>query len=142
MILCIAEKPSVARELAKVIAPSSRKNSEGFLEGNGVVFAHARGHLCCLKTPDKIDAKYKRWSYDHLPLLPATIPICIREGCTKEFNSLKNLLRDSKRFESVVCATDAGREGQYIFDLIYQHAGSKLPVKRLWLSAFTEESMD
>jgi len=141
MILCIAEKPSVARELAKVIAPSARKNSDGYFEGNGVVFAHARGHLCGLKTPAQMDAKYKRWSYNHLPLLPASIPVCIREGCSKEFNSLKKLLRDNRRFEFVVCATDAGREGQYIFDLIYQHAGSKLPIKRLWLSAFTEESI-
>ncbi|ATW26627.1 type IA DNA topoisomerase [Candidatus Formimonas warabiya] len=141
MILCIAEKPSVARELAKVIAPGAQKNQEGFLEGNGIVFAHARGHLCGLKTPAQIDEKYKRWSYTHLPLLPALIPVCIREGCAKEFNSLKKLLRDHRRFTSVVCATDAGREGQYIFDLIYQHAGSRLPVQRLWLSAFTEESI-
>jgi len=141
MILCIAEKPSVARELAKVIAPAARKINEGFLEGNGVVFAHARGHLCALKTPTQIDAKYKRWSYNHLPLLPANIPLCIREGCSKEFTTLKKLLKDTRRFDSVVCATDAGREGQYIFDLIYQHAGSKLPVKRLWLSAFTEDSI-
>lgn len=141
MILCIAEKPSVSRELAKVIAPAARKNSEGFLEGNGVVFAHARGHLCGLKTPTQIDAKYRRWSYDHLPLLPTTIPLCIREGCSKEFSNLKKLLKDTNRFNFVVCATDAGREGQYIFDLIYQHTGSKLPVKRLWLSAFTEDSI-
>lgn len=141
MILCIAEKPSVARELAKVIAPAAQKTDDGFLEGNGVVFAHARGHLCVLKTPAQMDAKYKRWSYDHLPLLPAAIPLCIREGCSKDFHSLKKLLRDTNRFTAVVCATDAGREGQYIFDLIYGYAGSKLPVKRLWLSAFTEESI-
>jgi DNA topoisomerase-3 len=141
MILCIAEKPSVARELAKVLAPSARKNDEGFWEGNGIVFAHARGHLCALKTPVQIDAKYKRWSYDHLPLLPTTIPVTIREGCSKEFALLKKMLKDNNKFNYVVCATDAGREGQYIFDLIYQHAKSKLPVKRLWLSAFTEESI-
>lgn len=141
MILCIAEKPSVSRELARVLAPGAKKNSDGFLEGKSIVFAHARGHLLGLKTPAQIDIKYKRWSYDHLPLLPAHIPLCIREGCSKEFNLLKKLLNDTKRFDSVVCATDAGREGQYIFDLIYLHAGCKLPVKRLWLSAFTEESI-
>lgn len=141
MILCIAEKPSVTRELARVLAPSAKKNSEGFLEGNGIVFAHARGHLCSLKTPSQIDVKYKRWSYDHLPLFPQTIPVCIREGCSKEFSALKKLLKDNSRFEYVVCATDAGREGQYIFDLIYQHAASKLQIKRLWLSAFTDESI-
>ena len=108
------------------------------MEGAEIVFAHARGHLCCLKTPSEIDIKYKRWSYQHLPLLPTTIPVAIRDGCSKEFNALKKLLGDGQRFSHVVCATDAGREGQYIFDLIYQHAGSTLPVKRLWLSAFTE----
>ena len=141
MILCIAEKPSVARELARVLAPQAKKNSAGFLEGNNIVFAHARGHLCGLQTPAQMDAKYKRWSYDHLPLLPPVIPLCIREGCGKEFYILKKLLNDTKSFNFVVCATDAGREGQYIFDLIYRHAGSKLPVKRLWLSAFTDESI-
>ncbi|QGG47738.1 type IA DNA topoisomerase [Heliorestis convoluta] len=140
MILVIAEKPSAAREIGRVIAPNARKNSQGFLENENFVIAHARGHLVELQLPGEIDGKYKRWNLNNLPILPHTIPLKIRSSTAKEFKALKGLLLQ-RRFRYVVCATDAGREGQLIFDYIYELAQSSLPVKRLWLSTFTDEGI-
>ncbi|KAB2954624.1 DNA topoisomerase III [Heliorestis acidaminivorans] len=140
MILVIAEKASAAREFARVLAPKARKNKQGFLEDENFVIAHARGHLVELMTPGEIDSKYKRWSLKNLPILPDKIPLKVRSGTVKEFNALKALLQQRK-FRFVVCATDAGREGQLIFDYIYELACSSLPVKRLWLSTFTDDGI-
>ncbi|MCW2277603.1 type IA DNA topoisomerase [Heliophilum fasciatum] len=140
MLLVIAEKPSAARDIARVIAPQAHKTPDGFLADANCVIAHARGHLVELVLPPEIDPKYKRWSYEHLPILPERIPLKLRYGAAKEFEALKRLLRD-RRFEAVVCATDAGREGQLIFDFIYEHAGGQLPVQRLWLSTFTDDGI-
>ena len=135
----VAEKPSVARDIAKVVGATQRK--EGYFEGEGVIVSYALGHLTQLCEPGEIDEKYKSWRMEALPMLPKEIPLKVSQGTKAQFNILKKLLCD-KKTDSVVCATDAGREGELIFRRIYQMCGCKKPVMRLWISSLTAQAIE
>ncbi|HRX15173.1 MAG TPA: DNA topoisomerase 3 [Spirochaetota bacterium] len=138
MIVCIAEKPSVAREIATVLGARSRH--DGYLEGNGYCVTWTYGHLCELKTPDEYDPKWKRWSLDMLPIIPAKhqTKLIKRKGISKQFSVIKNLL---KNCSYVINCGDAGLEGELIQRWVLQQAGYKKEVRRLWISSLTEEAI-
>jgi DNA topoisomerase-3 len=138
--LVIAEKPSVGRDLARVL-PGPFKKEDGWLEADEWIVAWAVGHLVQLAEPDGYDAKYKRWRMADLPIVPDTFKLEVRdERSQKQMNVLKKLLKRDE-VELVINACDAGREGELIFAYIYQLAGSKKPVKRLWLNSMTMAAM-
>ncbi len=134
----IAEKPSVARDIAKVLGATER--GEGFLRGNGYLVTWAIGHLVTLAQPHEIRPEWKRWSRDHLPMLPQEWPLVVPEETGKQFAIVKKALNDPQ-VDRVVCATDAGREGELIFRYIYEAAGCRKPVSRLWISSLTAEAI-
>ncbi|HKH46935.1 MAG TPA: DNA topoisomerase 3 [Thermoanaerobaculia bacterium] len=134
----VAEKPSVARDIARVLGATER--GEGFLRGNGYLVTWAIGHLVTLAQPHEIRPEWKRWSRDHLPMLPQDWPLVVPEDTSKQFEAVKRALNDPK-VEKVVCATDAGREGELIFRYIYEAAGCRKPVSRLWISSLTAEAI-
>ncbi len=138
MILVIAEKPSVARDIARVLKCSER--GDGFLKGKEYMVSWAVGHLVTLCEPDEIDEKYKKWRMEDLPMLPDTLPTKVIPKTRPQFSVLKKLMQD-KAVDSLICATDAGREGELIFRLIYEKAGCKKPVQRLWISSMTDEAI-
>jgi len=133
-IAVIAEKPSVARDIAKVLGASQR--AKGYLHGNGHVVSWALGHLVTLAQPHEIRPEWKRWSLDQLPMLPDQWPLVVQEETRAQFEIVRRILV-SDRVEQVVCATDAGREGELIFRYIYQAARSTKAVSRLWISSLT-----
>ena len=130
----IAEKPSVARDIAKVLGASNRGN--GFFSGQGYVVSWAIGHLVQLAEPDQINPDWKAWRRNVLPMLPTEWPLLVDKGRSDQFEVVKRILT-SPKIERVVCATDAGREGELIFRQIYEAAGSDKPVDRLWISSLT-----
>ena len=138
MKLVIAEKPSVAMALASVIGARTRK--DGYVEGNGYLVSWCVGHLVGLCDASEYDEKYKKWRYEDLPIVPECWKHKILEGTKKQFGILKKLMRDSK-VDEVICATDAGREGELIFRLVYEQAGCKKPMKRLWISSMEEQAI-
>ena len=137
-ILVIAEKPSVGRDIARVLQCNQRGN--GCLIGNGYTVTWAVGHLVTLEEPDEIDPKYKKWSNDTLPILPETIPLKVISSSRDQFKIVKELMNSSST-DSLICATDAGREGELIFRYIYEKAGCKKPFSRLWISSMTDEAI-
>ncbi|HLY50974.1 MAG TPA: DNA topoisomerase 3 [Solirubrobacteraceae bacterium] len=138
--LVIAEKPSVGRDVAKVLTGPFAKQ-EGFLEGPEHVITWAVGHLVQLAEPDEYDDRFKKWRMADLPIVPSRFRLVIRdERSKKQMNVIKRLLsRDD--VTSVVNACDAGREGELIFAYLYEKAGSRKPVKRLWLNSMTREAI-
>lgn len=134
----VAEKPSVARDIARVVG--ARTAGEGCLEGDSYVVTWALGHLVTLMEPDEIDARYKKWAMKDLPILPQEIPLKVLPKTKKQFAVLKAAAQraDDGR---VICATDAAREGELIFRYIYRMAGCKKPVWRLWISSMTDEAI-
>lgn len=136
--LVIAEKPSVARDIAKVIGASKREDS--CITGNGYVVSWAVGHLVTLKEPDEIDPKYKKWRAEDLPILPEHMETKVIPKTRAQYNVLKKLMNDPEVSE-IICATDSGREGELIFRYIYHQAGCKKPFRRLWISSMTEEAI-
>ena len=134
----VAEKPSVAREIARVLRCT--KKSEGYLEGDGYVVTWALGHLIGQQEPEELDERFARWRTEDLPILPDDIPLKIIRGRKKQFDIIKKLIND-KETESLICATDAGREGELIFRWIYAYAKCKKPFKRLWISSMTDEAI-
>ncbi|WP_437878549.1 DNA topoisomerase 3 [Sorangium sp. So ce513] len=138
MIAVVAEKPAVARDIAAVLGASRR--GEGFLEGGGYVVTWAVGHLVAIAEPHQIDPAWKRWRLDLLPMLPARFPLVVLPGTRAQFEIVRKVLgrRDVGR---VICATDAGREGELIFRYIYEAAGCTKPVDRLWISSLTPEAI-
>ena len=134
----LAEKPSVARDIARVIGAGSR--GEGCMVGNGYTVTWALGHLVSLQEPDEMDPRYKKWSFDTLPLLPEDIPLKVLKKTRDQFAIVKRLL-NAPETDRVICATDAGREGELIFRYIYAMAGCSKPVQRLWISSMTEEAI-
>ena len=136
MKLVIAEKPSVAMALASVLGARTRK--DGYVEGNGYIVSWCVGHLVGLCDASEYDEKYKKWRYDDLPIVPECWKHKVLEGTKKQFGILKKLMRDSQ-VDEVICATDAGREGELIFRLVYEQAGCKKPMKRLWISSMEEQ---
>ncbi len=145
--LVIAEKPSVGKDLAKVLpGPWEKKTGTGdktlrALEGPDHVISWAVGHLVQLAEPEKYDEKFKKWRMADLPIVPETFKLIVRdERSEKQMSVLRKLLR-REDIDEVINACDAGREGELIFAYVYEAAKSKLPVKRLWLSSMTESAM-
>jgi DNA topoisomerase-3 len=133
-----AEKPSVARDLAAVLGAKAR--GPGVLTGNGYVVTWAIGHLVALAQPHEIHPEWKRWAPEHLPLLPDEWPLVVLPDTKSQFDAVERVLRDPAVL-SLVCATDAGREGELIFRYLYEKIGCRKPVKRLWLSSLTPDAI-
>ena len=136
--LVVAEKPSVAMSYAKVLGATNRQ--DGYLEGNGYLVSWCVGHLVELAPPNVYDAKYVKWSIADLPILPQKWQYLVSASTKKQFGILQKLMHRPD-VESVICATDAGREGELIFRLVYQQAGCKKPFSRLWLSSMEENAI-
>lgn len=134
----VAEKPAVARDIAAVLGASKR--GEGRLEGNGYVVTWAIGHLVALAQPSQMRPEWKAWRFEQLPMLPAEWPLEVVPDTREQFEIVRKLLR-SKDVERVIAATDAGREGELIFRYIYEAAGCKKPVSRLWISSLTPQAI-
>ena len=137
-ILVVAEKPSVAMSYAKVLGATNRQ--DGYLEGNGYLVSWCVGHLVELAPPNIYDAKYVKWSIADLPILPQKWQYLVSASTKKQFGILQKLM-NRPDVDSVICATDSGREGELIFRLVYQQAGCKKPVSRLWLSSMEETAI-
>ena len=138
MRLIIAEKPSVAMSLSKILGAGSRK--DGYVEGNGCLVSWCVGHLVELAPADAYDPRYSKWAYDDLPIVPDPWQFQVLPDTKKQFHILRQLLgRDD--VDTVVCATDAGREGELIFRLTYHLCGCTKPVKRLWISSMEESAI-
>ena len=138
MKLVLAEKPSVAMSLSKVIGATKR--GDGYMEGNGYLVSWCVGHLVELSQPDAYAEKYARWRYDDLPILPEQWQYQVSSSTKKQFGILKKLMQ-RKDVESLVCATDAGREGELIFRLVYHQCGCQKPVERLWISSMEDSAI-
>ncbi len=138
MQLIIAEKPSVARDLARVLGV--RGAGRHAIEGKERVLSWCIGHLVELEEPAAYDDRWKSWRLDTLPMLPATFKLRAVAGTRDQLTAVRDLLRD-KRFTEVVNACDAGREGELIFRYVYDLAGSHLPIRRLWISSLTDEAI-
>ena len=138
MQLVITEKPSVAQSIAKVLGADERK--DGYMEGNGSIVSWCVGHLVELAQPDAYSDAWKKWTYDSLPMIPEHWQHEVKKDTVAQFRVLKELMHDTK-VDSVVCATDAGREGELIFRLVYEQAGCSKPMKRLWISSMEESAI-
>ena len=138
MKLVLAEKPSVAMSLSKVIGANQR--GDGYMEGNGYLVSWCVGHLVELSQPEAYDEKYAKWRYDDLPILPEHWQYQVSASTKKQFGILKKLMQ-RKDVESLVCATDAGREGELIFRLVYHQCSCKKPVERLWISSMEDSAI-
>ncbi len=134
----LAEKPSVARDLAKILGADRR--GEGFLHGNGYVVTWAVGHLVGLAQPGEIRPEWVKWRREQLPMLPQDWPLVVSKGTEDQFKVVKKIL-NSPNVERVVCATDAGREGELIFRYIYEAAECRKPFSRLWISSLTPDAI-
>jgi DNA topoisomerase-3 len=137
-IAVLAEKPSVARDIAKVLGANTRGN--GYLHGNGYVITWAIGHLAALAQPHEIRPEWKAWRRDLLPMLPEQWPLVIYEKTKEQFETVQKILL-SPKIASIICATDAGREGELIFRYIYEATGCRKPIRRLWISSLTPEAI-
>lgn len=136
--LIIAEKPSVARDIGKVLG--CKKRGDGFIEGNDYIVTWAVGHLVTLCEPEDYDEKLKKWNYNTLPIIPDVINIKPYSKTKKQLNVIKNLAK-RKDVTSLICATDSGREGELIFRYIYSYIGINKSFKRLWISSMTDEAI-
>ncbi|MDR1814118.1 MAG: DNA topoisomerase 3 [Tannerella sp.] len=138
MKVCIAEKPSVARDIAAVLG--ARTKREGYLEGNGYQVSWTFGHLCTLKEPHDYTERWKRWEMYQLPLIPPRFGIKLieNEAYIKQFKILESLIQNA---DEVINCGDAGQEGELIQRWVMQKAGCKCPVKRLWISSLTEDAI-
>ena len=138
MRLVIAEKPSVARSIAGVIGADQKK--DGYMEGNGYLVSWCIGHLVSLADAGAYGPRYKKLAYDDLSILPQEWQYIIPDAKKKQFDVLCSLMK-CPDVESLVCATDAGREGELIFRFVYQMAGCKKPFKRLWISSMEDAAI-
>ena len=138
MIVCIAEKPSVARDIADVLGARNRK--EGYIEGNGYQVTWTFGHLCTLKEPHEYTPSWKAWSLSSLPMIPPRFGIKLINdpGIEKQFHIIEGLMQKA---DMIINCGDAGQEGELIQRWVMQKAGAKCPVKRLWISSLTEEAI-
>ena len=138
MVVCVAEKPSVGEYIARVLGANQRKN--GYFEGNGYQVTWTFGHLCALLDPQEYTEQWKAWSLSSLPMIPARFSIKVHgdEGVHKQFNVIKSLIEQA---DEVINCGDAGQEGELIQRWVYQQAGCKCPVKRLWVSSLTEDAI-
>ena len=138
MILVIAEKPSVGAAIGKVLGASSRK--DGYLEGNNYIVSWCVGHLVGLADASSYDERFAKWRYSDLPIVPDEWLFEVPKDKQKQFKVLRDLMLD-KRVTELVCATDAGREGELIFRLVYKKAGCTKPFKRLWISSLEDNAI-
>ncbi|MBY0358327.1 MAG: DNA topoisomerase 3 [Candidatus Obscuribacterales bacterium] len=139
MKVILAEKPSVARDIAAVVGANEKKS--GYLLGNGYAVTYAFGHLVTFAEPEQMNSAWgSPWRLEQLPMIPEKWKYTLAPKAAEQFGVIKKLLLDSGT-ESIVCATDAGREGEHIFRLIYKHAGCNKPVERLWISSLTAEAI-
>lgn len=138
MQLVIAEKPSVAKSIADVLGALDRQ--DGYFEGGGYLVSWCVGHLIELAEPESYGNQWKKWTYESLPVNPEHWQYEIKEDTKEQYDVLYSLLHDS-RVDEVVCATDAGREGELIFRLVYEQAGCSKPMKRLWISSMEESAI-
>ncbi len=138
MKLVIAEKPSVATSLAKVIGANNRQM--GYYEGNGYLVSWCIGHLVELSPPERYDKRYAKWRLEDLPILPDPFLYEVSANTKKQYQTLKSLM-ERKDVESLVCATDAGREGELIFRLVYNQCRCKKPFERLWISSMEDAAI-
>lgn len=139
MIVCIAEKPSVAKDIARVLGANSSR--DGYMEGNGYQVTWTFGHLCTLKEPHDYTPSWKAWSLSSLPMIPPRFGIKLIEhdqGIEKQFRTIEKLMQSA---DEIVNCGDAGQEGELIQRWVMQKAGAKCPVKRLWISSLTEEAI-
>ena len=137
--LVIAEKPSVAQSIAKVIG--AEKKRDGYLEGNGYLVSWCFGHLIELAAPDAYDPKYQKWKKEDLPIFPEPFRYEVTERTRKQFRKLQELMK-REDVSSLVEATDAGREGELIFRLVYHKAGCRKPFERLWISSMEDKAIE
>ncbi|MDR1525902.1 MAG: DNA topoisomerase III, partial [Tannerella sp.] len=138
MKVCIAEKPSVAREIAEALGATRKK--DGYIEGNGYQVSWTFGHLCTLKEPQDYSPDWKQWNVRFLPMIPPRFGIKLIDNPTyrKQFKILEFLIQNA---EEVINCGDAGQEGELIQRWVMQRAGCKCPVRRLWVSSLTEEAI-
>lgn len=138
MIVCIAEKPSVARDIAEVLGARNRK--EGYIEGNGYQVTWTFGHLCTLKEPHEYTPSWKAWSLSSLPMIPPRFGIKLINdpGIEKQFHIIEGLMQQA---DEIINCGDAGQEGELIQRWVMQKAGAHCPIKRLWISSLTEEAI-
>ena len=138
MIVCIAEKPSVAKDIAKIIGANSAH--DGYMEGNGYQVTWTFGHLCTLKEPEDYTALWKRWSLAALPMIPQRFGIKLIDdkGIAKQFSVIEKLMQNA---DGIINCGDAGQEGELIQRWVMQKANAKCPVKRLWISSMTDEAI-
>ena len=134
----VAEKPSVAQTIGKVLGATSRK--DGYLEGEAYLVSWCVGHLVGLADASVYDQRYAKWRYDDLPIIPEEWLYEVPKDKMQQFKVLSALMKD-KRVTELVCATDAGREGELIFRLVYQKAGCRKPFKRLWISSLEDSAI-
>jgi DNA topoisomerase-3 len=139
MKVVLAEKPSVARDIASVVGASTKRN--GYFEGNDYAVTYAYGHLVTIAEPEDMNPAWGGpWRMAQLPMIPDNWKYKVVEKTVSQFNVIKNLFSDPKT-TSIICATDAGREGEHIFRLIYKLSGAKKPVERLWISSLTADAI-
>lgn len=136
--LIVAEKPSVARDIARVLG--IRGKQEGMLTGENYIVTWALGHLVALCEPDELDARYKKWCWADLPIVPDEIPLKVLPKTRAQFSVIKKLM-NSNEITSIICATDSAREGELIFRYIYKMAKCNKPVERLWISSMTDQAI-
>ena len=136
--LIITEKPSVARTISKVLGATARRN--GYLEGGGYLISWCVGHLVELAPPDAYDPRLERWDRADLPILPERWQYLVSSSTKKQFDVLCKLMHRAD-VDHIVCATDAGREGELIFRLVYQECGCRKPVSRLWISSMEDAAI-
>lgn len=138
MYLVISEKPSVAQSIAKVLG--AYKKEDGYLSGRDCIVSWCLGHLAEYAMPEAYDDKYQKWRFDDLPIIPETWKLEVARDKKSQFQVLKKLLRQGD-VDYVVNACDAGREGELIFKRVYDLSGSRLPVKRLWISSMEDDAI-
>jgi len=137
-ILVIAEKPSVGRDIARVLGCKGR--GMGCMHGDDYVITWAIGHLVALASPEELDPKYQKWNLADLPILPPTMKLKVLERVQRQFDIVQEWM-NSDEIDSLICATDSGREGELIFRLIYEMAGCTKPFQRLWISSMTDDAI-
>jgi len=138
MIVCVTEKPSVAKDIANILGASVKR--DGFYEGNGYSVTWTFGHLCTLKEPADYTEYWKRWSLSSLPMIPPKfgIKLIAERNYEHQFNVIKTLIHQA---DEVINCGDAGQEGELIQRWVMQKAGTSCPVRRLWISSLTDESI-
>ena len=138
MIVCIAEKPSVGRDIARLLGANDRR--DGYLEGNGYQVTWTFGHLCSLLEPQDYTPQWRAWNMSSLPMIPERFGIKVMpdQGVQKQFATIQRLMQAA---DMIVNCGDAGQEGELIQRWVMQKAGAKCPVKRLWINSLTDEAI-